>query len=213
MLLNLHIHLKEKIQLGNYTCATLLNPKHLLLSTFDLFKINLQPQPNQITDPYDIYDICTINSASYLGNLYLLDWWLKAHNESGLELKYDQKAIRYASHNGHVEILDWWLKAHQTNGLKLKYDEGSIAMASEGGHVEIMDWWLKAHHKFNLELKYNSDAIYWVCLNGHSKLLKWWKRSGLKIKHNQYTLNYATHYGLTEVLELLKNSGLEPGSC
>jgi len=44
MLLNLHIHLREQIQLGNDTIELLSDPKSSLLSTLDLFKINLNPQ-------------------------------------------------------------------------------------------------------------------------------------------------------------------------
>jgi len=141
MLFNLPNQLLDQIQLGRKPLKLLTSSK--FYGVISLFKVNLQPQLDQIPNLYDRYanDIWTINGASAKGCLYILEWWLKARDESGLELKYCESTINLASWYGHVEVLEWWLKARDESGLKFKYDDLAINLASWYGHVEVLEWW------------------------------------------------------------------------
>jgi len=179
MLFNLHIQLQDKIQLGGISLELLTRSK--LPGVIDLFKINLQPQIDHITRPYDVHNIWTINGASRMGCIYVLDWWLKAHQEFNLELRYDEEAIEHASDEGQVKVLDWWLKSYHESGLELKYDCWPIDQASQNNKIDLLDWWLKAHHEFDLEFKYSDLTIYWAYEYGTTKTQEWWTNSGLKL--------------------------------
>jgi len=181
MLFNLPNQLQDQIQLGREPLELLTSSK--FPGVISLFKTNLQPQLNQIIDHYDINNIWTIKGASIKGCIYVLEWWLKARDESGLELEYDKWAINNASMNGHVEVLKLWLKARDESGLELKYDQYAINLASLHGHVEVLEWWLKARNESGLELKYCCLAIIWASGNGHADVLDWWKNSGLELPY------------------------------
>jgi hypothetical protein len=104
-------------------------------------------------DKYPLFDVETIKKfnlkmtenyvdyASYYGHVDVLEWWLKAHKESGLELKYSSCAMDWGCMNCHVDVLEWWLKAHKSWGLELKYTNSAIYGASDVGQVDIVSWW------------------------------------------------------------------------
>ena len=209
MLFNLPNQLLDQIQLGRKPLKLLTSSK--FYGVISLFKVNLQPQLDQIPNLYDRYanDIWTINGASAKGCLYILEWWLKARDESGLKLKYTKWGINGASANGHVEVSDWWLKARDESGLEFKYGEWALNYASKYGHVKVLDWWLKARDESGLELKYDRDAINLASAKGHVKVLDWWKNSGLELKYTEWGISWAHHRNDIKVLEWWKNSGLE----
>lgn len=103
----------------------------------------------------------SINKASILGQIDILNWW----KNSGLELKYSEDAINYASRAGSIESLEWWRKS----GLFLKYSKDAMDNAF---NAEILQWWKDS----GLELKYSYKAIE------KNKLTEWFLGSGLTIK-------------------------------
>jgi len=122
-----------------------------------------------------------VDWASGNNQLDVLDWWLKAHNEFGVKLKYSNWAITEASSKGHVKVLDWWLKAQNELGLEFKYNADAMEGASQNGHTNVLEWWLKAQNESGIELKYNLWAINSAAkkTKNNIKILDWWKSSGL----------------------------------
>ena len=53
------------------------------------------------------YDADTLDGASRMGYVYILDWWKR----SGLTLKYTEAALEQSSAKGHLLVLEWWKEA------------------------------------------------------------------------------------------------------
>jgi len=167
-------------------------------------------------DKYPLFDVETIKKfnlkmtedyvdrASGGGHLDILGWWLRVHNESGLELKYTSNGMEWASKNGHLNVIEWWLRVHNDSGLELKYTSVAIDWASEKGHVSVLEWWLKAHQESGLELKYTSYGMDCAAKNGNVSVLEWWLRVhnefGLELKYSHDAMDLASENGHVNVL-------------
>ncbi len=51
-----------------------------------------------------MYDLYFLDEASTNGHIDVLEWW----KNSGLPLKYDERALKLAQINGNVDVVNWW---------------------------------------------------------------------------------------------------------
>ncbi len=79
------------------------------------------------------HPLMSMNMDSERGLVSLLKWW----QQSGLSLKYSDRAIKWASESGHVTVLEWW----KQSGNMLKYSDIAMEFASYRGHVAVLEWW------------------------------------------------------------------------
>jgi len=172
-----------------------------------------------------------INLAFAHGHVEILEWWLKARDESKLKdsdqdgsrlggdyTDVDGRAVELASQNGHVAVLDWWLKTRKIHPeLKLEYWTEAIDKASKNCRIEVLNWWLKAKNEDGLKLHYTNWAINWASISGHTEVLDWWlkakEENGLELKYTRIAIDQASYDGQLEVLDWWlkthKSTGLE----
>ena len=196
-------HTKNKINKVDYS-SSIGDEKYLN----EWIKANLDSN-NKFNGNLQDYSTESIDNASSNGKINILNWWLNANKEYGIELKYTEKAINFASKFDYVEILDWWAKS----GLALKYNSNAIDYASIGCKIKTLNWWLNAKNKHGWRFEYTTSSIDNAKLDEQKllKLLKWWKSTmtsnqSLKFKYTREFIDYLESWGYDEVYKYLQEN-------
>jgi hypothetical protein len=105
---------------------------------------------------------CTsLDNASSAGLVDILQWW----KQSGLELRWSEKAIDMACRNGHVNVLQWW----KDSGLAMKYTSLASEWAAQSGHTHVLQW--MADNR--LQVYCDLQTVMTIRHNGHNHVLLW----------------------------------------
>ena len=144
------------------------------------------------------------DSSQY--NPEILDWWLKAHRESGLKLKYTHKTLVILSENGDLNTLKILNPSKSMIGKTTTTDMTKVFYnASKDGYVKILDWWFRQLYEYGLRVSYDETAMDWASVNGKVKVLDWWLRAhnefGLELKYTDYAIENASTFGRISVLD------------
>lgn len=157
--------------------------------------------------PNKEYMADAMDGASRAGFTHVLDWWLN----SGLPLRYSERALESASAEGQVAVLAWWkqasAKASPYNPVPLKVGK-SVLLAAQSGRTASLAWWdasgIPYSHAENVariasthghvhvldfwhQLKgpkmiFDNQVLVGPTKNGHDHVLQWWKDCGLRVE-------------------------------
>lgn len=157
--------------------------------------------------PNKEYMADAMDGASRAGFTHVLDWWLN----SGLPLRYSERALESASAEGQVSVLAWWKEASATaspyNPVPLKVGK-SVLLAAQSGRTASLAWWdasgIPYSHAENVariasthghvhvldfwhQLKgpkmiFDNQVLVGPTKNGHDHVLQWWKDCGLRVE-------------------------------
>ena len=149
----------------------------------------------------------TVDAASRAGFVHVLDWW----RDSGLPLRYTERALESASAEGQTAVLDWWKRvsdaAPDYDPVPLKIGK-SVLLAAQSGRTASLEWWDRSGIPFShaesvariasthghvqvldmwYELKgskliFDNQVLVGATKNGHVDVLEWWRRSGLRVE-------------------------------
>ncbi|KAJ1545901.1 hypothetical protein HK096_005802 [Nowakowskiella sp. JEL0078] len=149
------------------------------------------------------YSHNAIDNASASGFVEVLEWW----RTSELPLKWTGKALSEASQNGFVHILDWWnTHGFLENPACYKWVQHAFDIANFKGRVNVLAWWRKSRIKVQTD-----DVVFLACSSGHTSVLDFWKGDmrESRILWDERSINEASEYGIVNVLEWWKCSGLQ----
>lgn len=157
--------------------------------------------------PNKEYMADAMDGASRAGFTNVLDWWLN----SGLPLRYSERALESASAEGQVAVLGWWksasAKASPYNPVPLKVGK-SVLLAAQSGRTESLAWWdasgIPYSHAENVariasthghvhvldfwhrlkgpKMIFDNQVLVGPTKNGHDHVLQWWKDCGLRVE-------------------------------
>ena len=111
---------------------------------------------------------CSMDYASRRGLVSLLDWW----KNSGLELKWSERAMDTALWCGNIAVLDWW----KNSGREMKWTWVSLRDAIKYLYHgnKALEWWINSGH----ELKWTEETISMAKKCGNTAVIDWLKKNG-----------------------------------
>lgn len=118
--------------------------------------------------------IYTCDAIDKAANTEVLDWWVWAHQEYGIELKYSDDSTA----TNKLSILNWWKK--MDSDFPMEHCKKLEELVKEDNPIYVLEWWIASGKLDSIDIVKMDETIN----TSTAQLKSWWEKRKETIQKN-----------------------------